>query len=46
MYSAYYYEYAKVIYNDLRKRNPDTVFGDEMVDKYLNTLLSGKTNSQ
>lgn len=38
-YSLLYYDYAQSVYEELRQEQPDIVFGDEMVDGYLEKLL-------
>ena len=45
-YSLLYYDYAKLVYEELKETQEDVVFGDAMVDAYLDTLLAElKTNS-
>lgn len=45
-YSLIYYDYAKLVYEELKETQEDVVFDDETVDRYLDTLLSElKSNS-
>ena len=45
-YALLYYDYAKLLYEELSQKQSDVVFGDEMVDAYLETLLTElKSNS-
>ena len=45
-YSLLYYDYAKLVYEELKETQENVVFGDAMVDAYLDTLLAElKTNS-